>query len=120
MRKYKGIIFDLDGTLLNTIEDISDSVNEVLQAFNLNIYSYEEYKYKIGGGFRNLVLNSFPEGTSENTIDRALEMLFKIYSENYINKTRPYDGIKDLLNLLIEKDIKLAVNSNKKMNILKI
>lgn len=114
MNKYKGIIFDLDGTLLNTIEDISDSMNEVLQAFNLNTYSYEEYKQKIGGGFRNLILNSFPEGANENTIDKALDMLFKIYSENYINKTRPYDGIDDLLNSLVEKNIKLAVNSNKK------
>ena len=114
MNKYKGIIFDLDGTLLNTIEDISDSMNEVLKAFNLNTYSYEEYKQKIGGGFRNLVLNSFPKDANENTIDKALDMLFKIYSENYINKTRPYDGIEDLLYLLAEKNIKLAVNSNKK------
>lgn len=114
MNKYKGIIFDLDGTLLNTIEDISDSMNEVLQAFNLNTYSYEEYKHKIGGGFRNLILNSFPEGTDENTISRALEMLLKIYSEKYINKTQPYDGINKLLNLLVERDMKLGVNSNKK------
>ena len=108
------VFFDLDGTLLNTIEDIGDSMNEVLQTFNLNTYSYDEYKHKVGGGFRNLVLNSFPKGTDENTIDKALGMFLKIYSEKYINKTRAYNGIKDLLNLLAEKNIKLAVNSNKK------
>ncbi len=64
-------------------------MNEVLQAFNLNIYSYEEYKYKIGGGFRNLVLNSFPEGTSENTIDRALEMLLKFIPKITLIKPDP-------------------------------
>jgi phosphoglycolate phosphatase len=114
MPKYKGIIFDLDGTLMNTIEDIGDSVNEVLQAFNLSSYSYEEYKKKVGGGFRKLILNSFPEDTNENTIDRALEMLYQIYAEKYLNKTRPYDGIKDLLDILSKNDIKLGVNSNKK------
>lgn len=114
MPKYKGIIFDLDGTLMNTIEDIGDSMNEVLQAFSLSTYSYKEYKKKVGGGFRNLILNSFPEGTDENTIDRALEMLHKIYAERYLNKTRPYDGIKDLLNILNKNGIKLGVNSNKK------
>ena len=114
MPKYKGIIFDLDGTLMNTIEDIGDSMNEVLQAFNLGTYSYEEYKKKVGGGFRKLILNSFPEDTNENTIDRALEMLYQIYAEKYLNKTRPYDGIKDLLDILSKNDIKLGVNSNKK------
>ncbi|SHD75590.1 HAD family hydrolase [Schnuerera ultunensis] len=56
----------------------------------------------------------FKEGLNGDTVDKALEMLFKIYSKKYINKTRPYDGIEGLLNLLAEKNIKLAVNSNKK------
>lgn len=114
MSKYKGIIFDLDGTLLNTIEDIGDSMNGVLETFNLPIYSYEEYKKKIGGGFRKLTLNSFPEKIDEETIDKALDMLYKNYDRRYLNKTRPYESIDNLLNSLVEEGIKLGVNSNKK------
>ncbi|MCR2045162.1 HAD family hydrolase [Anaerosalibacter massiliensis] len=114
MSRYKGIIFDLDGTLLDTIEDIGDSMNEVLERFNLPTHSYEEYKKKVGGGFRRLVLKNFPKETDEETINNAVDILFKVYDRRYLNKTRPYNGINDLLDSLVEKDIKLAVNSNKK------
>lgn len=114
MNKYSGIIFDLDGTLLNTIEDIGDSMNEVLRKFNLDIYSYDEYKKKIGGGFKNLTIKSFPLGTDKNTIETALKMLITSYGKRYLNKTNPYDGIDELLKLLYERNVKLAVNSNKR------
>lgn len=114
MTKYSGVIFDLDGTLVYTIEDIGDSMNEVLKIYNLDTFSYEEYKQKIGRGLRRLVINSFPEDTIESTIDEALETLYKVYAKKYLNKSKPYDGIRDLLCILNKKGLKLAVNSNKK------
>lgn len=112
--KYKGIIFDLDGTLLYTIEDISDSMNEVLIEYGRDVFTYEEYKQKIGGGFRNLVLNSFGRDTDGKLVDEALKKLEAIYSKNYMNKTKAYDGIVQMLETLIEKNIKMAINTNKR------
>lgn len=105
MEKYRGVIFDLDGTLLNTIYDLSDSVNAVLQKMDANEHTYEEYKLKIGRGFRNLMKVSLPEGTSEAKIDEALELFLSIYDKKYMDKTVPYEGIGDALKALSEKGI---------------
>lgn len=114
MSKYKGIIFDLDGTLLDTIEDISDSVNEVLQQFNYPTHDYEDYKLKVGNGFKDLMERSFPEGTDEQVILKGFEEFLKAYDRRYMNKTRFYDGIPETLSQLAKMGIKLGVNSNKR------
>mgnify|MGYP000906043308 CR=1 FL=1 len=114
MDKYKGIIFDLDGTLLDTIEDISDSVNEALRLLNYPVHSYEYYKLKLGSGFKNLLENSFPEDTDEQTILEGLDLFVKIYDDKFQNKTRPYDGVCELLNELNKLGIKMGINSNKR------
>ena len=114
MKKYKGVIFDLDGTLLNTIEDLGDTVNKVLEEFSLPTFTYAEYKLKVGGGIKNLVINSFPENTSQEIIDEGLKLFDLYYEKNYKNKTRPYKGILEVLDELKERGIKLAVNSNKR------
>ncbi|MBC8589479.1 HAD family hydrolase [Paratissierella segnis] len=114
MNKYKGIIFDLDGTLLNTIEDISDSVNEVLRVFNCPEHNYDDYKLKLGSGFKSLLENSFPEGTDEETILKGLDLFVKIYDKKFKNKTKPYEGISELLYELNKLGIKIGVNSNKR------
>lgn len=114
MSRYKGIIFDLDGTLLNTIEDLSDSVNEVLTAYGYPNHNYEEYKLKIGRGFRNLMENSFPKGMDEKTIDEALPLFVEIYDRRYQNKTKPYKGICEIVDTLYRMGIKIGVNSNKR------
>ena len=115
MRHYKGIIFDLDGTLLNTIEDLSDSVNHVLTAFNHPEHSYDEYKLKIGKGFRNLIEVSFPEDCRDNsTIDSTLSMFLETYDKKYMDKTHPYDGIISMLEKIQENGILIGVNSNKR------
>lgn len=115
MSKYKGIIFDLDGTVLNTIQDLSDSVNEVLKAYDHPTHTYEEYKLKIGRGFRNLLEVSFPKDSwDEKIIDEALEMFLKVYDQKYMDKTAPYDGIYQMLKELRDRQVKLAVNSNKR------
>lgn len=114
MSKYKGAIFDLDGTLLNTIQDLSDSVNEVLKHFGHKTHNYDSYKQKIGNGFRNLIENSFPKDVGEQAINDGLELFLKIYDQKYYHKTAPYDGIKEMLNKLKILGIKMGVNSNKR------
>ncbi|WFA10169.1 HAD family hydrolase [Tissierella sp. Yu-01] len=114
MNKYKGIIFDLDGTLLNTIEDISDSVNMALMEFEFPTHTYEEYKLKLGNGFRVLIEKSVPQGSDKDTIDKVLNLFTKIYKDNYHKKTKPYSGIIELLKMLDKKGYKLAINSNKR------
>lgn len=114
MKRYKGIIFDLDGTLLDTIDDLSESMNEVLKTYNYPTFTSEEYKLKIGGGFRGLVLNSFPEYTDLDRIDEAIILFSNIYHTRYLNKTKPYEGIDYILDELNDMGLKLGINSNKK------
>lgn len=114
MKSYKGIILDLDGTLLNTIEDLGDSINHVLNEFGFQTLSYEECKLKIGGGFKGLIKKSFPEDSDEDTINSGVHLFEKVYDKNYLKKTKAYEGIMDLLEALEEREIKLAINSNKR------
>ena len=112
--KYKGIIFDLDGTLVNSLEDISDAMNSVLKGLNYPIHNYDTYQYFIGSGLRNLVSKALPE--SNNSIDEietCFESMVKGYRETCTIKTKPYDGIIELLDNLVSRNIKLAVFSNK-------
>lgn len=114
MTKYKGIIFDLDGTLLDTIDDLGDSMNEVLKTYNHPIFTMEEYKMKIGGGFKGLALNSFPEDTDLDTIEEAILLFSEIYDSRYLNKTQPYKDIDYILDELKKIGIKIGINSNKR------
>lgn len=110
--KIKGIIFDLDGTVLDTIEDIGDSMNEVLEGLGMEKLSYNEYKLKVGRGFRNLVKDIIPN-SSEEEIDSNYEALELAYERNYLNKSKPYENIVKMLNSLVDKDIKIGINTNK-------
>lgn len=115
MRRYKGIIFDLDGTLLDTIQDLTDSVNEVMEEMGYPLHSPEDYKKKVGNGFRKLVERSLPEDArDEKTVDRAVSAFVEAYDRRYMDKTAPYEGILDLLAVLCEKGIAVGVNSNKR------
>jgi len=114
LNTYKGVIFDLDGTLLNSLEDIGDSMNKALDHMKFPIFNYDEYKLKVGGGFKNLLINYLPEGTSEELSEETLALFLEAYGKNYSNKTKPYDGIIELLNELKARGIKLGVNSNKR------
>jgi len=111
---YKAVIFDLDGTLLNTIDDLADSMNSVLERFNYPLHDVEAYKYFVGNGMRKLVERALPEPerTDEN-IKRGHAALLKEYDKRWDHKTRPYDGIPELLDVLVQKGIKIAVLSNK-------
>jgi phosphoglycolate phosphatase len=110
--KYRAIIFDLDGTLINSLEDIADAMNKVLIDNNYPTHTYESYNYFIGNGLRKLVSRALPE-EKQNEIHRCYEAMMTIYGENCIQKTKPYDGIQALLNELSSKNIHLSVLSNK-------
>ncbi|PZX94571.1 HAD family hydrolase [Flavobacterium aquariorum] len=112
--KFKGVIFDLDGTLVNSLEDIADAMNSVLQGRNYPTHDYDAYQYFIGSGLRNLVSKSLPEThNDEKHIDHCYQLMIEEYRDNCTNKTKPYDGIIELLDHLISHNIKLSVFSNK-------
>lgn len=111
---YKAIIFDLDGTLVNSIYDIADSMNTVLKSYNYPTHDYEAYKIFVGSGIKSLVVKALPEThNNEEQVKRCFDEMMVIYKDNCTNKTKAYDGIIELLDQLKAKDIKLAVLSNK-------
>lgn len=116
MRKYKGIIFDLDGTLLDTIEDLTDSVNDVMEFYHFPKHDVQTCKMMVGNGFRKLITRALPKDkqSDEKFIDEALAYFAEAYHKRYLNKTMPYDGILDLIHTLEQKGIKVAINSNKR------
>ena len=112
MEKIKAVIFDLDGTLLNTLDDLADSVNRTMQKFGFKTRTNDEIRSFVGNGVGLLIKRSMPEGNEER-FEECLEAFRKDYSENMSNKTAPYDGITDLIKELRRKNIKIAVVSNK-------
>lgn len=110
----EGIIFDLDGTLLNTVEDIMDSTNEALKLLKYPTHTLEEYYYFIGDGIEELVKRALPEEKrNQEEIKRALELVRAEYKKRWNNKTRPYDGILEMLKEISKFPIKKAIFSNK-------
>lgn len=111
---FRAIIFDLDGTLLDTLADIGDSVNRMLVEYGFPSHTIDDYRRFIGNGIKMLVHRALPiAGRSEEMVDTCVHRAREIYWENWKNKTRPYSGITDLLGNLQKKDLPLAVLSNK-------
>ncbi|WP_286680615.1 HAD family hydrolase [Tepidanaerobacter sp. EBM-49] len=112
--KYKAIIFDLDGTLLNTLEDLANSMNHVLKSQGLPVHEVEEYKYLVGKGMYNLAQKALPpEKREESFIKYCQQLMQEEYGKRWADTTRPYDGIPELLDKLTALRYKLAVLSNK-------
>ncbi|MDO5547345.1 MAG: HAD-IIIA family hydrolase [Eubacteriales bacterium] len=107
------VIFDLDGTLLNTLEDLRSAVNASLTLRDLPPRTTEEVQAFVGNGVRNLMKRALPQGTSDGEINEALADFKSYYAAHLCDKTVPYDGIPELLKELKRRGIKVAVLSNK-------
>lgn len=107
------IIFDLDGTLLNTIEDLADSTNYALHAFGLPARSLDEVRRFVGNGVELLIRRAVDGALSAQQEASCLATFKKHYSGNMYNKTRPYDGIPELVRMLCGQAYHLAIVSNK-------
>lgn len=113
MRKYDLLIFDLDGTILNTLEDLADSLNMILDQNRYPQRTLSEVRGFVGNGIRLLVKRAMPEGSSETELDRLHQEFIQYYQQHCMDKTRPYEGIPELLREVRNKGYRTAVVSNK-------
>ena len=111
--KYKLVIFDLDGTLLDTLEDLADSTNYALAACGMPERSIDEVRRFVGNGIHKLIERAVPEGTDEADLENVFTQFRKYYAVHCNDKTQAYDGILNLLHELRQNDMRLAVVSNK-------
>ncbi len=107
-----GVIFDLDGTLLDTLEDLKDAVNYTLNHFGLPQRSLKEIRTIVGNGVRNLIANSMTGTEKDPSVDDALAIYLPYYQAHNQDKTKPYEGVMEALAVLGEK-YPIAVVSNK-------
>lgn len=113
MKKYDTVIFDLDGTLLNTLEDLTDSVNFALTLHGFPCREISEIRSFVGNGVARLMELSTPDGINNPKYEKCLEDFRQHYSGNMQNKTNMYEGIMELLKQLSKKNYKIAIVSNK-------
>ncbi len=111
--KYQAVIFDLDGTLLNTLEDLTDAVNAALVTKGLPCRTIEEVRQFVGNGIVKLMERAVPGGKEHPDFPELMDAFRKYYGEHCEDKTTPYDGILALLDALKDKKMKMAVVSNK-------
>ncbi len=109
----KLVIFDLDGTLIDSITDISDNINVMLDKFGYPKRTIDEIKQFVGNGARKIVERSLPSDISEEKIDECLAFYNDLYTNCGSPKTRLYDGMKETLLTLKERGYKLAILTNK-------
>lgn len=110
---YKAVIFDMDGTILETLEDMKDSVNYTLEHFGFETITLAQTRTYVGYGAERLMRRALPENVSEEVYQEALKFYKAYYKEHCQIKTCEYDGITDLLKSLRAAGIKTAVVSNK-------
>ena len=113
MNKINTVIFDMDGTVLNTLDDLTDSVNYVLDKFDLPKRSKDEYRKFFGNGIKFALRCAVPSEVSDDKIEEMLPIFREHYDVHCLDKTKPYDGILELMKELKSKGYKLAIVSNK-------
>ncbi len=110
----KLVIFDLDGTLLNTIEDLGNAANYALSQNGYPTHSLASYPFFVGNGVRNLIRKALPDDMrTDSIIESSLKDFKEYYNEHNTDCTKPYDGIEELLRNLQDNGVKIAVASNK-------
>ena len=118
---YKAIIFDLDGTLLDTLADLADAGNRVLAEAGLPVHSVDSYRYFVGDGLVTLIMRILPaEMRNKGEVARMAAAFRKVYATNWNTKTKAYDGVEPLLNGLHDNDLPINVLSNKPDDFTKI
>jgi phosphoglycolate phosphatase len=114
LKFYKAILFDLDGTLLDTLEDLGNSANRVLSEKGFPTHPLDSYRYFAGDGSAMLITRALPEDKrNDDMVRRCLDAFLKDYRRNWNVSTKPYEGIAEMLDSLTAHPIKLAVLSNK-------
>lgn len=113
--KWKLVVFDLDGTLVNTIEDLGTAVNHALQSMGLPLHEIEAYRKMVGGGVRNLVWKALPEQykDDEAMLNETLAVFMEYYCAHICVHSQPYAGMRELLAELNAAGVAIAVASNK-------
>ncbi len=112
MSTVKCILFDMDGTLSDTLDDLKVALNYTLNKLDLPLRSREEVLSYVGNGIDALVLRGLPDDNKE-AFNQALPIFKAYYNEHLTDYTRPYDGVNELIDILIEKGIKIGIVSNK-------
>jgi phosphoglycolate phosphatase len=113
--KYQAVIFDVDGTLLDSLEDLADSMNVILQQFGFPVHHLDRYKYFVGDGMENLVRRSLPEERrqDEAVVAECFARMREEYGKRWKTKTHLYEGISELLDSLAGLGVRMSVLSNK-------
>ena len=107
------IVFDMDGTVLNTLDDLTVSMNYVLGQFGYPGHTVEEYRLFFGNGVKEALRLALPDDVSSEVIDDMLPIYKEHYDAHCLDKTRPYDGIVEVMKELKDRWYKLAIVSNK-------
>ena len=113
--KYEAAIFDLDGTLVNSLDDLADSANGTLRAHSFPMHEVEAYRYFVGDGTRKLMERILPQEYAADTtfVEQFMSKYKDRYARNLLQKTKPYDGIMEMLEELRRRGIPMAVCTNK-------
>ena len=111
--KYSLVIFDMDGTILNTLEDLTDASNLINQKYGFPQNTVEQFKFFVGNGIPKMIQRSLPANVDENTYKKLLEEYIEYYGKHCAIKTAPYKGVVDCIKQLRAAGIKIAVNTNK-------
>lgn len=109
--KYTTIIFDLDGTLLNTLDDLADSLNYALTKTGYPTHTYEEVKFFVGSGIKVMIERALPQDVMN--FDEVYQIFLSHYEKNKANKTAPYIGVFETLEVLKKMGVRMAIVSNK-------
>jgi len=110
---YKAVVFDLDGTLLDTLKDLTDADNYMLSSLGFPPVSEKQVRSYMGNGIKQLIRLSIPDGENNPRFSEAYNLYLSRYIPHADDTTRPYDGIEKLLSALKESGVKIAVVSNK-------
>ena len=114
--KYKVLVLDLDGTLMNTLEDLTDSTNYILEKHNFPKRTIKEIRSFVGNGIKKLMERAVPQNTDEKIINECYEEMLTYYKENSLIKTAPYVGTKEIVEKLHQEGFKIAIITNKAQN----